>query len=62
MLRFVISCMYCRERLLTVAAIGEQEAAILIAHLAAHHPSAMRTSKSFGDLLQSFTIVQHQLD
>ena len=52
MVRFIISCMYCRERLLTVAAVGEQEAAILIAHLAAQHPSAVRASKSFGDLLQ----------
>ena len=61
-MRFIISCIHCHERLLTVASIGEPEAAVLIAHLAAQHPSTVRASKTFGDLLQNFTIVQQRLD
>ena len=53
---FVIVCMHCHRKILTVPAIGEREANILLTHLANSHASVLDASTSLGDLLQNFTI------
>ena len=55
---YVIACLYCGETVLNVAAVGDAEAAKLVAHLADYHVAALRASKSFGDLLQNFSVVE----
>ena len=51
-----VACLHCGANVLTAPALGDREAAALLAHLLDAHPAVVSQSTSLAELLHNFKV------